>query len=207
MFGEELAVLFPEGSKGEEIARKLEERPTLPPLLAEQPFDAELSRLLESTSAVELLGGAALKDQGMAEGVRSGLLLWNDDFEASHTIAQGIDTPTGSYWHGIDHRREGHAGAGLQSNLDNARYWFRRVGSHPVFERLYPEALERLETEPEWRDQLSAKGRWDPFLFIDWCQASEQSQDARSEILELVQAAEMRLLLEYCIREAIGGER
>lgn len=53
--------------------------------------------------------------------VSAGLLLWNGDLDASHTISQHIEDITGSYWHGIMHR--------MEPDYSNAKYWFRKVGS------------------------------------------------------------------------------
>jgi hypothetical protein len=50
------------------------------------------------------------------------LWLYVDELDKSHVESQAIDTPTGSYWHGIMHRREG--------DFDNSHYWFDRVGKH-----------------------------------------------------------------------------
>lgn len=59
---------------------------------------------------------------------RSGLWLLGGDLDASHEISQSIETPEGSFWHGIMHRREG--------DFWNAKYWFRRIGRHPVLSQL-----------------------------------------------------------------------
>lgn len=60
------------------------------------------------------------------------LWLYVDELDKSHVVSQAIDTPTGSYWHGIMHRREG--------DFDNSHYWFDRVGKqHPAL------ALETID--------------------------------------------------------------
>jgi len=45
-------------------------------------------------------------DRKMAEACLAGLWLLHDFLDEAHTISQDIDTPTGSYWHGVMHRRE-----------------------------------------------------------------------------------------------------
>ena len=54
----------------------------------------------------------------------SGLWLYVDDLERSHTVSQDILDATGSYWHGIMHRREG--------DFSNAHYWMHRAETHPL---------------------------------------------------------------------------
>ena len=54
--------------------------------------------------------------------------------EPSHTISQGISSPSGSYWHGIMHRRE--------PDYANAKYWFRRVGPAPDLSAMWETAAE-----------------------------------------------------------------
>src|SRR5688500_18443569 len=63
--------------------------------------------------------------------LRSAALLWHDHLDASHTVSQNIETPDGSWLHGIMHRRE--------PDYGNAKYWFRRVGQHEA----YPKLAER----------------------------------------------------------------
>jgi hypothetical protein len=45
-------------------------------------------------------------DAEMAAACRAGLWLYHDFLDEAHTISQAIETPTGSYWHGLVHRRE-----------------------------------------------------------------------------------------------------
>ena len=96
------------------VVARLRARSPLPALFPPKPWtpwNADIHRELTADPPPAWTVGASL---------RAGLLLWNDALDASHTLSQGIDNPTGAYWHGIMHRREG--------DLDNAGYWFRRVG-------------------------------------------------------------------------------
>jgi hypothetical protein len=112
--------------------------------------------------------------------------LYHDFLDESHVISQGIDTPTGSYLHAIMHRRE--------PDAFNSKYWWRRVGTHPVFAELATAAAEL--------GYLKSGTVWDPYQFVDDCEAARGHGDAREELLKQVQVAEMGLMLGYCARGA-----
>lgn len=119
--------------------------------------------------------------------LRSAALLWHDHLDASHTLSQDIETREGSWLHGILHRRE--------PDYGNAKYWFRRVGQHAAFPKLAARAAELLRDSG---DDLFAAGPWDPFAFIDECEAAEQGKDAEViSMLRQIQAAEFDVLLEH----------
>ena len=127
------------------IVDRLRERTEMP-LFAVSVWDAALQEQIAAALPETLWPGVALADAPAAAGVVAGLRLWNDDFTGAHNLAQGISTATGSYWHGLCHRREGHRGEGVASNLNNARHWFRRTGDHPAFDLVYRSALSVLDT-------------------------------------------------------------
>lgn len=79
--------------------------------------------------------------------VMSGLWLVAGDIHRSHSISQDLGSAEGSFLHGIMHRREG--------DFSNSKYWFRRVGSHSVFDQI------NTETDGHYAD---------PFEFVDQCQ-------------------------------------
>jgi hypothetical protein len=56
--------------------------------------------------------------------LQAGLWLYVDELDRSHTLSQDLKEPTGSYWHGIMHRREG--------DFSNSHYWFHKTGKHPA---------------------------------------------------------------------------
>jgi len=115
----------------------------------------------------------------------SGLYLYFCGYDQAHGIAQDLGTIEGSFWHGILHRQEPDAG--------NAAYWFRRVNQHPVFPLLKDRA-EQLG--------LPVKNHWDPFRFIDFCEAARQKPGSEDEQLaKAVQLAEWQLLFDYCARK------
>ncbi|CAN5619883.1 hypothetical protein BH11PLA2_BH11PLA2_19430 [soil metagenome] len=122
-----------------------------------------------------------LKTKHLPPAVQAGLWLYHDFFEESHAISQDLSTPEGSYWHAILHRRE--------PDAFNAKYWFRSVGHHAIFEALAAQAHEV--------DSTFSKTTWDPLRFVDLCEEFRGSSRAMEAKLEQVQLIEWRLLFEY----------
>jgi hypothetical protein len=136
--------------------------------------DAAIERLLPDTSAL-----------------KSALHLWNDNLRRAHEIAQEIATQTGSYLHGVMHRRE--------PDYANAKYWFRKVGSHPNFPAVRMAALELVpESLADRRADLERSSAWDPFQMVDWCERAEGRNDAFARFLRSVQAREIEILVADC---------
>lgn len=147
------------------------------------------------TISLEDLLGTSVSDRLMAQAVRAGLLLVVEAWDEAHEVAQELETVEGSYWHGIVHRLEPDAG--------NAKYWFRRVGTHPVFVRLGEWDSRLPPSAKQVFDTLVSPGAWDPFTFIDVCirNADAGSSDPYPALVTL-QAREVRALLDYCVRNA-----
>jgi hypothetical protein len=173
-------------------------------LAAGQPNRAAEARLRALTPEA-LLAGRKPVDRDMARACLAGLWLYHDFLDESHAISQEIATPSGSYWHGILHRREG--------DYDNAQYWFRRVGNHPVYGPLRAAAATAAaatKPAPEAATFLATQPAWDPFRFVDFCQAVGRiaSPSARAPLEGLCQAIQSReweLLFDHCYRAAAGG--
>src|SRR5688572_32618825 len=80
---------------------------------------------LTALSESNLFDPGRARDEAMARCCLAGLWLAFDFLDESHRISQDIETPSGSYWHGIIHRRE--------PDYANSKYWFRRAGRHAIF--------------------------------------------------------------------------
>jgi len=98
-------------------------------------MEAAMSTLVGSSPKNVYIVEEILKNPVIANRpeLAAGLWLYVDDLERSHTISQGISSATGSFWHGIMHRREG--------DFSNSHYWMRRAATHPLFDELAPAAL------------------------------------------------------------------
>lgn len=105
----------------------------LRPLFDALPLDDAMEALVVTAAQPQDLtclveGLARVPDIAANPALCAGLWLYVDDLERSHVISQGIGDTTGSYWHGIMHRREG--------DFSNSHYWFRRVGTHPAMKSM-----------------------------------------------------------------------
>jgi hypothetical protein len=112
---------------------------------------------------------------------RAGMWLYFDFLEESHRISQSLSTPEGSFWHAIMHRREPDAW--------NSKYWWRRVGHHPVLAQLQNLAprLGYTYTSPE--------------AFVDFCEAVRGSGSEQEQLARQVQLLEWQLLFDYCYNQ------
>ena len=166
-------------------------------LVGGQPNAAVYTELANLDHSL-LFDGKLVRDSIMASCCHSALWLLHDYLDESHRISQSVDTITGSYWHGIMHRRE--------PDFSNAAYWFRRVGRHPVFTELVVAArmLARGARADEQADLafLVHQETWDPFRFIDLCSAVVEGRSSNGVLCRQVAAAEWQLLFDYCYREA-----
>jgi hypothetical protein len=153
------------------------------PLEITKPSSEEARRVLKTKSARDLF-----PDSRAPEAALSGLWLYFSCFDESHRISQDIGTPDGSYWHGMLHRQE--------PDADNAAYWFRRVGDHPIFPSLRASAAELVAGASV---TFKSKEPWDPFAFIDFCeQARRQSGSEAERIAREIQRFEWQLLFDHC---------
>lgn len=153
---------------------------------------AALARLDASTA----FAPSEVTDRAMAEACLAGIWLYHDFLEQSHRISQTIATPTGSYWHGILHRRE--------PDSWNSKYWFERVGCHPVFADLCAAARTLAmgdDARPETRF-LREQQQWDPFAFIDLCEHCRLGTVPGELLCRKIQLREWQLLFAYCYRHA-----
>ena len=173
-------------------------------------------------------------DRTMAQACLAGLWLRFDFLDQSHEISQEIKTATGSFWHGILHRRE--------PDYDNAKYWFHRVPDHPVYAPLCAaakvaaslrdanailrpgeESLEethgsrtvspkspaslgetRLLNADRAADFLTTQTEWDPFRFVDLVAAMTRRKSSSEQLCRQIQRREWELLFDFCYRSAIG---
>ena len=139
-----------------------------------------------------------------AVALRAGLLLLNDFFDESHSCSQSIEGhQNADYWHAILHRHE--------PDYGNAKYWFRHVGRHAIFGELASSVSSMFSRGTGslagklagWQPRLITANGWEPFAFVDLCEAAETDAELRAWCEE-VQFVEMLLLLTSTSRDAVG---
>ncbi|MCA9218117.1 MAG: hypothetical protein KDB27_33830 [Planctomycetales bacterium] len=162
-----------------------------------QPDTAVRSTLSQMT-VESLFGDQPITNRDMARCCLSGIWLWHDFLDESHELSQTVGSSTGSYWHGIMHRRE--------SDYPNSKYWFNRVGEHPIFVDLLHTA-NQLAREASTSDAaasfLLSQNEWDPFRFVDLCEQVSGSGSDTELLCRRIAQAEWAILFDYCYRAAI----
>ena len=124
------------------------------------------------------------KVDGESALIQSAALLWHDQLDKSHDLSQNIPCTDGSFLHGIMHRRE--------PDYSNAKYWFNRVGTHPV----YPEILNRVTQLVANTSLENLAGiKWDAAAMVDAVSSARVGTDEYM-ILQQVQRVEFEFLLE-----------
>ena len=162
----------------------------LGPGVPNKPFRASLKQATVQ-DIVQDIGSSE-----MAECCLSGLWLWHDFLDESHTISQDIHSPEGSYWHGIMHRRE--------PDYSNAKYWYRRVGDHAIFQDLLELSID-LAAQHELdgsAQSLVGANSWDPYAFVDLCSDVARGRSNSETFCREVAKLEWQLLFDHCYQNA-----
>jgi hypothetical protein len=153
--------------------------------------------LLESTQPGDLIAGKLVRSDD-ARAMLSGLWLYFDFLDESHTISQSLSSETGSFWHAIMHRREGDFG--------NSKYWYARCPHHPALATIGAAAGKCVNQMPADKSllRLVATG-WNPSAFVDLVQSVHESpSDPRHGVAVALQRAEWQILFDHCTRAAAG---
>jgi hypothetical protein len=142
------------------------------PLFDALPLDQAMPHLTGSYSHHSDLVRQVLQAPAFAArpDLAAGLWLYVDDLDRSHTISQGIEDVTGSYWHGIMHRREG--------DFSNSHYWMRRAAGHPLLRsqpELDPDGLIDQVAAARGQDtpSLVERQRQEWKTLFEWCAAQQ----------------------------------
>ena len=111
---------------------------------------------------------AAVEHLDVAAPLMAGLWLYVDELDRSHVISQQIDDPTGWFWHGIMHRREG--------DFSNSHYWLRKTGNHPAMADIddydahgFVDEVEAAHRRGETPADLVDRQRREWLALFQWC--------------------------------------
>jgi len=145
----------------------------LEPVFAELPLEAAMPELVVSgpaSASVFRRVEEAILDPALRSrpALVAGLWLFVDELDRSHAISQDMHDATGSFWHGIMHRREG--------DFSNSHYWFRKAGKHPAMAAIagydsHAFIDEVAAAHPAATPELVARQRLEWASLFEWCAA------------------------------------
>jgi hypothetical protein len=150
---------------------------------------------LKSLTVERAFDGKTIIDPEMADACVSGAWLYHNFLDQSHTISQSIHSATGSFWHGIMHRRE--------PDFSNSKHWFRKVGEHAVFDAIREAACETAAVGGSDSAFLRDQAAWDPYAFVDLVEACLGGQSDADGICREIQQREFELLFDYSYRKSV----
>jgi hypothetical protein len=156
---------------GATLAEAIGAEPTMP-LDAGRP-DRAMRPVLEALST-KATAELSIVDRDAFSCCLAAVWLLHGYLDEAHALCQDVPTASGSYWHGVMHRREGDYG--------NAQYWFRRAGDHPACAEIAAD--------------------WDPIAFVDEVRHTVKRGAAAADACVERQRAEWRTLFDWCWREA-----
>jgi hypothetical protein len=158
----------------------------------------EMARtMLEHLTPRDLIDGE-IRSEMDAHAVLSGMWLRHDWLGQSHRISQMIETPTGSLWHAIMHRREG--------DFSNSKYWYRQLDGHPTYGTMNVRAGDVVNPFPADKSifRITFDG-WSPTAFVDLVEAvHDKPADPRYRLAQALQEMEWQTLFEHSTRAASG---
>lgn len=179
--------------------------------------ESSVRTLLERVTPASVVAPREMVDRDMTLACCAAIWLRFDFLDKSHRISQSLDTPEGSFWHAVMHRRE--------PDFTNAKYWFRRVGQHELYGPLAEEARNLVS------DEIAAAGRrdlaqgkagsmvkngvlgrevrflneqetWDPLRFVDLCELALDASPPLHTFCKRLQQLEWEMMFAYCYRAA-----
>lgn len=160
--------------------------------------EPEGSATLPTTA--ELFAHTTIKDHDAANCCLAAVYLLHDRLDESHKVSQSVETPEGSFWHGVMHRREG--------DYSNAKHWFRQAGDHPAYEQIIAQLGEQHPDSPALDSALNPTnglGTWDPYAFVDLCQQSLRTGAGSADACRTAQQIEWECFFDWCYRLATLG--
>lgn len=152
---------------------------------------------LRRTSVEELFDNEPIASVEFGACVRSAMFLYFSALDESHTISQGIGTPTGSFLHGIMHRQE--------PDYSNAKYWVRRTGAHELYPTLREDVMRLRLKSNLLPEAVKRSSQWDAIWFVDQVERAVGGDELLESDLMEIQRLEWDLLFDYCYRRALSG--